>query len=86
MFALALLIDSKRGSEELRSSRLDRRKLIVSQVEGGVGWNPALINSTVRLQNDDATARGEKCKWQRKEGKEEERQDHHREDRVSNNV
>ena len=25
-----------------------RKKLIVSQVEGGVGWNPALINSTVR--------------------------------------
>ena len=26
----------------------NRKKLIVSQVEGGVGWNPALINSTVR--------------------------------------
>ena len=53
----------------------NRKKLIVSEVEGGVGRNPALINSTVRLNG--ATARDEKRKWQRKE---------HREDRVSNNV
>ena len=52
----------------------------MSQVEGGVGWNPALINSTVRQTERRDGERDEKRKWQRKEGT-----SRLRGDRVSNN-